>query len=138
MDKLKQYMKKASLLIAVSCLIGFSACGNTENVKSEQPLAETVAPEIGPAQEIGAKLDNLADSIQADAKQTKTEAGQAIDTAKKGVKKAAVAVKETSVKVAKKVAETAKDASHEIKTETNKAAKKVQKAAKDVKKDLSE
>lgn len=130
-------MKKMSLCLATLGLLFFSACGEAQQTQTDTPFAETVAPEIGPAQQLGKNIDDAADTVKADLKQTKTEAGQAVDTAKKDLKQATDKIKSETNKAADKVAQTAKKASETIKKETNKAADNVKKAAKDVKKDLS-
>jgi molecular chaperone DnaK (HSP70) len=129
-------MRKAHLLLATAGLLFLTACGDAQQTQAETPLVETVAPEIGPAQELGKNIDDVADTVKEDMQQTKTELGHAIDTAKKDLKQASEKVKTETNKAADKVAKTAKEASEAIKKETNKAADNVKKAAKDVKKDL--
>lgn len=130
-------MKKISLSLAALGLMVFCACGESRQEQTDTPFAATVAPEIGPAQQLGKNIDAAADTVKEDLKQTKTEVGQAMDTAKKDLKQATDKIKSETNKAADKVAHTAKKASETIKKETSKAADNVKKAAKDVKKDLS-
>lgn len=129
-------MKKISLVCTAAVLVLFTACGNTEEVTTEQVPVATVEPEIGPAQEMGAKIDAAADSVKADVKQSKEELAQAADTAKKNLKTTAEKVKTETNKAATEVKNAAVRASEAVKKESNKAAEEVKKAAKDLKNDL--
>ena len=97
-------MKKISLLFAASAMLFVSSCGNTEEVKTESQEVETVAPEMGAAQEAGAAIDAAADTAKAAVDQTateaKTEVKEVVADAKKEVKDAAKVVKEEANKAA--------------------------------------
>lgn len=93
-------MKKLSTLLFLSAFVCLSACGNANQAQSTDNniAAPTVAPELGPAEKLGADIDNTIDSVSAKIEAAsaagKTVVDQKIDSAKKDIKELAYDTKE--------------------------------------------
>lgn len=138
--KIELFMKKISLLFMATGIFWASSCGNTEEVKTDMPMAETVSPEIGPAQELGATVDAAADTLSQQVNQaateTKSKAGTVVEEVKQEVKNASNMIKAETNKAAEKVNTAAKEAAQATKDAAAKAAEKVENTAKDTKEKL--
>jgi hypothetical protein len=133
-------MKKYSLLSAVSTILLIASCGNTETLRNDREEVETVAPELGPVQEIAAKVDSVADTTRVFTEKSPMEVKsamvEAVDTTKKTVKQAAVEVKTELKKTAQTIKNEANKVADATKEVATKAAAKVEKTTKEVKESL--
>jgi len=93
-------MKKLSTLLFISAFVCLSACGNANQAQSSNDniAAPTVAPKLGPAEEMGKNIDNVVDTLATKindvGEEGKTVVGQKIDSAKKDIKELAKDAKE--------------------------------------------
>lgn len=93
-------MKKVSVLVFLAASFVFSSCGSAASTQSSDNItaAPTIAPELGPAEKLGKDIDITIDTVTTkivdSSTEGKTAMGQKIDTAKKEIKELAKDTKE--------------------------------------------
>lgn len=133
-------MKRCSLLFVGSTLLFFASCANTNTVKDNNQEVETVAPELGPVQQIAAQVDSIADTAtvlaEKGAMDVKSAITKTVDTGKKTVKQAAIEMKAELKKTTQTIKSEANKVVDATKSAASKAAGQVEKTSKEVKESL--